>query len=45
MKSAYKKFTENKNNFRPTDPYIFRHVSGNTGIFFLGLIQMRNEIL
>ena len=39
LKSAYKKLTKNKKNFRPTDPNIFRHVSGNTGIF-LGLINV-----
>ena len=36
LKSAYKKLTKNKKNVRPTDPNIFRHASGNTGIF-LGL--------
>ena len=34
LKSAYKKLTKNKKNIRPTDPNIFWHVSGNTGIFF-----------
>ena len=34
LKSAYKNLTKNKKNFRPTDPNIFWHVSGNTGIFF-----------
>ena len=33
LKSTYKKLTRNKKNFRPTDPNIFRHVSGNRGIF------------
>ena len=34
-----KSLQKNKKNFRPTDPNIFRHVSGNTGISssFLGL--------
>ena len=25
---------KNKKNFRPTDPNSFRHVNGNTGIFY-----------
>ena len=36
LKSAYKKLTKIKRIFQPTDPNIFRHVCGNTGIF-LGL--------
>ena len=28
-----KKKKEKEKNFRPTDPNIFRHVSGKTGIF------------
>ena len=42
--------TKNKKNFRPTDSNIFRHVSGNTGIFFffffflLGLIIPIQEL-
>ena len=43
LKSAYKKLTKNKKNFRPTDPNIFRHVSGNMGIF-LGLILKNTNI-
>ena len=37
LKSVCKKLTKNTKNFRPTDPNIFRHVSGNTGIFFFFL--------
>ena len=43
LKSAYTKLTKNKKNFRPTDPNIFRHVSGNTGIF-LGLMTILKVI-
>ena len=35
LKSAYKKLAKNKKNFRTTDPNIFQHVSGNTGICFV----------
>ena len=29
-KSAYKKLTKNKKNFRPADPGVFQNVGGNT---------------
>ena len=34
---------KNKKNFRPTDPNIFRHVSGNTGNF-LGLMEKLKSV-
>ena len=35
--------TKNKKNFRPTDPNIFRHYSGNTGIFFRPNSKLKPE--
>ena len=42
--SQYASLLENKKKiFRPTDPNIFRHITGNRHNFFFGLIQTYNH--